>query len=79
MRAATMRGRAAPPSTGAGRSGRDGVAEEQARRKQAAAAVAPGAENGIGAPQAHADGMVDEVLKEKPKPCSCACARPGEV
>ena len=43
------------------------VAEEKVRRKQAAAAVAPGADNGIGAPQAHADGMVDEVMAARPE------------
>jgi hypothetical protein len=49
------------------RSGSDAtrVAEEKARRKQAA--VAPGAGNGIGAPDARADGMVDEVLKARPE------------
>jgi len=44
------------------------VAEEKTRRKHAAAAVAPGAGNGIGAPDVRADGMVDEVLKARPEP-----------
>jgi len=38
------------------------VAEQRARRKQAAEAVAPGAGNGIGAAQVNADGMVVEVM-----------------
>ena len=61
---------AAPPV-----SDRGAVAEAQAQRKRAAEAVAPGAANGIGAPEAKADGMVDVVMKEKSKPCSGAGGR----
>ena len=43
------------------------VAERRGRRKRAAEAVAPGAENGIGAPAAQGDVMVAEVRAARPK------------
>jgi hypothetical protein len=42
------------------------VEERRVRRKRAAEAVAPGAENGIAAPRGHGDVMVDAVLRARP-------------
>jgi hypothetical protein len=43
-------------------SGREAAAAARAQRKRAAEAVAPGAANGIGVPEANADGMVTEIM-----------------
>ena len=48
-------------------SDREAVAEAQAQRKRAAEAVAPGAANGIGAPEGKADGMVTEIMAARAK------------
>ena len=44
------------------------VAERRDQRKRAAEAVAPGAGNGIGAPEGQADGWMDEVMAARPTP-----------
>ena len=61
---------AAPPV-----SDRGAVAEGQAQRKRAAEAVAPGAANGIGAPEAKADGMVTEIMAARAEELAQEAAR----